>query len=50
LSGPLEANDQSPPPARGRRFAINEDWAATILGLALLLVVLAGLVPEGVIP
>jgi len=35
-----------PPPAfeRGGRFSINEDWAATIFGLVLLILVLAGVI------
>jgi hypothetical protein len=35
--------------AAGRR-AINEDWAATILGLVLLALVLTGVIGKGVIP
>lgn len=35
--------------AAGRR-AINEDWAATILGLALLLLTLAGVIGKGLVP
>jgi hypothetical protein len=44
------------PPAfeRGGRFSINEDWAATIFGLVLLLLVLAGVITgtfmKGLIP
>jgi hypothetical protein len=32
------------------RFSINEDWAATILGLVLLGLVLVGAIPTGVVP
>ncbi|MFD1939272.1 MULTISPECIES: hypothetical protein [Nonomuraea] len=32
------------------RAALSEDWAATIVGLALLLLVIAGVIPTGVIP
>ncbi|MEU7894300.1 hypothetical protein AB0B45_15745 [Nonomuraea sp. NPDC049152] len=32
------------------RAALNEDWAATIAGLALLLLVIAGVIPTGLIP
>lgn len=45
-----------PPPAfeRGGRFSINEDWAATIFGLVLLFLVLAGVITgtlmKGLIP
>ena len=35
--------------AAGRR-AINEDWAATILGLVLLGLVLSGVIGKGLIP
>jgi hypothetical protein len=35
--------------AAGRR-AITEDWAATILGLALLLLTLAGVIGKGMVP
>jgi len=33
----------------GRRM-INEDWAATILGLVLLLLVLSGVIGKGLVP
>ncbi len=33
----------------GRRL-INEDWAATILGLVLLLLVLSGVIGKGLVP
>ncbi|MBQ1046062.1 hypothetical protein ACIODS_15245 [Micromonospora chalcea] len=39
-----------PPTAGHSRLALNEDWAATILGLALLLLVLAGAIPAGLVP
>ncbi|HYO41651.1 MAG TPA: hypothetical protein VES19_00505 [Candidatus Limnocylindrales bacterium] len=35
--------------AAGRR-AITEDWAATILGLALLLLTLVGVIGKGMVP
>lgn len=35
--------------AAGRR-AVTEDWAATILGLALLLLTLAGVIGKGMVP
>lgn len=41
--------DDSTTPSRSRGFSINEDWAATIVGLVLLLLVLVGAVPTGVI-
>ena len=37
-------------PSEDRRWRINEDWAATIVGLLILLVVLIGLVPKGLVP
>ncbi|MER5609026.1 MULTISPECIES: hypothetical protein [Micromonospora] len=39
-----------PPTARTSRLAFSEDWAATVLGLALLLLVLAGAIPAGLVP
>jgi hypothetical protein len=35
--------------AAGRR-AVNEDWAATILGLVLLLLTLVGVIGKGMVP
>lgn len=32
------------------RPALNEDWAATIVGLILLILVLAGVITKGMIP
>jgi hypothetical protein len=47
-------SDESPPAADSSRVArgvaINEDWAATIIGLTLLVLVLVGVIPTGVIP
>jgi hypothetical protein len=48
--------DAGPPSevARDGRFSVNEDWAATLFGLALLLLVLAGVITgqfmKGLIP
>ena len=41
-----------PDPAVGtaRRLALNEDWAATIVGLVLLALVLTGLLPGWLVP
>ncbi len=36
--------------ARTGRLAINEDWAATIVGLLLLVAVLAGVIPGWLVP
>ncbi len=35
--------------AAGRR-AINEDWAATVLGLVLVILALAGVIGKGLVP
>ncbi|MET0134293.1 MAG: hypothetical protein ABW215_11935 [Kibdelosporangium sp.] len=35
---------------RERRFALNEDWAATIAGLVLLALVLTGIIPGWLVP
>jgi hypothetical protein len=48
----------SPPPAgppdsavtAARRLALNEDWAATVVGLLLLALVLTGLLPGWLVP
>ncbi len=32
------------------RWRVNEDWAATVVGLVLLLLVLAGVITKGMIP
>lgn len=39
-----------PEPAAQRRTALNEDWAATIVGLALLALVLLGVIPGWLVP
>ena len=38
------------PPPDDRRIALNEDWAATIVGLLLLGMVLTGLLPGWLVP
>ncbi|MBB5113947.1 hypothetical protein AB0K27_29810 [Micromonospora echinospora] len=45
-----EPTPPEPPTAGTSRLAFNEDWAATALGLALLLLVLAGAIPAGLVP
>ncbi|MEU4475120.1 hypothetical protein [Micromonospora sp. NPDC023888] len=40
----------TPPTAGESRLAFNEDWVATILGLALLALVLLGAIPAGLVP
>ena len=36
--------------AAARRVALNEDWAATVVGLVLLALVLTGLLPGWLVP
>ena len=38
------------PAGNDGRTAINEDWAATIVGLVLLVLVLTGVIPVGLVP
>jgi hypothetical protein len=41
------------PPAQDSaspRWTVNEDWAATIVGLVLLALVLAGVITKGMVP
>jgi hypothetical protein len=53
-----EPTPTSPPPSgspdsavtAARRVALNEDWAATIVGLLLLALVLTGLLPGWLVP
>ncbi|MFC3962696.1 hypothetical protein [Nocardia jiangsuensis] len=40
----------SPSPQPERRFPLNEDWLATIVGLVLLVLILAGAVPGWLVP
>ncbi|MEU7800028.1 hypothetical protein AB0B10_12210 [Micromonospora arborensis] len=40
----------TPPTAGESRLAFSEDWAATVLGLALLALVLLGVIPAGLVP
>ncbi len=54
---PAPAPGTAGPPAtveNARRLAINEDWAATVFGLVLLILVLAGVITgtfmKGLIP
>ncbi|MGW4640982.1 hypothetical protein ACWEN6_20820 [Sphaerisporangium sp. NPDC004334] len=41
---------QEPPTSSESRIAINEDWAATIVGLALLVLIIIGVIPVGLVP
>jgi hypothetical protein len=47
----MSAPEPQPTPTTPEsRFAVNEDWAATLLGLALLGLVLIGVIPAGLVP
>ncbi|MEQ3554734.1 hypothetical protein WIS52_30090 [Pseudonocardia nematodicida] len=55
MSAPGTPSDPEPDPvgeevSTQRRLALNEDWAATIVGLLLLVLVLAGLWPGWLVP
>ncbi|GAA1278935.1 hypothetical protein GCM10009609_47920 [Pseudonocardia aurantiaca] len=43
-------SDGTPLSAPTRRWALNEDWAATIVGLVLLALVLTGAIPGWLVP
>ena len=47
-----QPNPPAPDPAvsEARRLALNEDWAATVVGLLLLALVLTGLLPGWLVP
>ncbi|GAB3160936.1 hypothetical protein OHB01_31500 [Microbispora hainanensis] len=44
------SNEHPPTVAEHTRTAFNEDWAATIVGLVLLALVLIGVIPTGLVP
>ena len=50
----LSAEGQPPALERDGRFSINEDWAATVFGLVLVLLVLGGIITgqfmKGLVP
>ncbi len=59
MSDPASPRPESPQPnspapdpavATARRLALNEDWAATVVGLLLLALVLTGLLPGWLVP
>jgi len=59
MSDPASPRPESPQPnspapdpavATARRLALNEDWAATVVGLLLLALVLTGLLPGRLVP
>ncbi|MDP9845953.1 hypothetical protein [Streptosporangium lutulentum] len=43
-------SETDPPATDDERTAINEDWAATVVGLVLLALVLIGVIPVGLVP
>ncbi|MEK8105057.1 hypothetical protein NKG94_07250 [Micromonospora sp. M12] len=45
-----DPSPDSPETAGESRLAFNEDWVATIVGLALLALVLFGVIPAGLVP
>jgi hypothetical protein len=47
---PTPAETAAPPIETASRRSINEDWLATIVGLALIALVLAGVIGKGLIP
>ena len=51
MSDPASSRPDSPDHvAAARRLALNEDWAATVVGLLLLALVLTGLLPGWLVP
>lgn len=48
-TGEVRREGQSPETG-GRTWVINEDWAATIVGLVLLVLVITGVIPVGLVP
>nr|NLD39851.1 hypothetical protein [Actinomycetales bacterium] len=52
MSEPVQpgAEREGVDPRESGKFSISEDWAATIIGLALLAVCLTGIIPAGLIP
>jgi hypothetical protein len=43
-------SDGSQPSAPARRWVLNEDWSATVIGLVLLALVLSGAIPGWLVP
>ncbi|HMR49413.1 MAG TPA: hypothetical protein PKE40_09210 [Arachnia sp.] len=37
-------------PTEAGKFSLSEDWLAVVVGLALLVAALTGLIPEGLLP
>ncbi|MET7420697.1 hypothetical protein [Dactylosporangium sp. NPDC005555] len=48
----MSDNTPAPPPevSRANRLALSEDWAATAVGLILLVLILAGVITKGLVP
>jgi uncharacterized integral membrane protein len=47
---PSAANAAAPTPAPAGGLRINEDWAALIVGLVLVVLVLVGIIAKGMVP
>ncbi|GIF94918.1 hypothetical protein [Catellatospora citrea] len=47
---PPQTAAEAPTVARTQRFALNEDWLATAVGLLLVALVLTGVIPTGLVP
>ena len=47
---PTPAETAAPPIEAASRRSINEDWLATIVGLVLIALVLAGVIGKGLVP
>ncbi|WP_279339498.1 hypothetical protein [Sphaerisporangium perillae] len=43
-------SEVEPPTSGESRTALNEDWAATIVGLVLLVLIITGVIPTGLVP
>ncbi|GGK97238.1 hypothetical protein Sme01_35690 [Sphaerisporangium melleum] len=50
IAGGHVMSTQEPPTSGESRTALNEDWAATIVGLVLLVLVITGVIPTGLVP
>jgi len=44
------STEPEPDETAPRRFRIDEDWAATVVGLLLVVLVLLKVIPEGLVP
>jgi hypothetical protein len=43
------SDEQQPPPSDRAALRINEDWAATVVGLVLIVLILTGVITKGVL-